>query len=264
MELKEQIFNKKDENQKDLVNPKSLKKHTILSLSLIWFSYILIVTFSFGALLTWQAPVIKIWISSIFARNTIFAWTLIISLSIVQIVLMLVVGFFAHKLPLGWLAFFATLYALMMGVFIIPIIQFFVSQPLSVSFGLILIPSVTMLIMGLLGYFDVINFKKLWPLILALSISLIVVSLIAVFTINNSNQRILTLLISVLGFIVMALYMGLDFWIISKQGKYITEYEIQIEKKELNRLGLLFGLHLAIDFIYMLLYVFRIYQAVSK
>lgn len=254
----------KDENisTKDTVK---VKKHSLLSLALMWFGYFLLLTFGTGAIITWQAPNIF----SFFLQEGKELTTMIISIviGIFAIINIIIIGFFAYRLSFKSLIFWSTTYALYLGILVAPIIQYAINAPIYEIMGIMLIPSAAFITMGLLGYFHIINFGKIWPIILILSIGLLIVSLISIFLIGFKHQESRSLYIGIsIGFyILMCLYTGLDFWIISSFDKKTSPYiNSEVEQKELKRLGVLFGLRLAIDYIYCLIYAFRILHALKQ
>ncbi|WP_406614942.1 MAG0110 family membrane protein [Mycoplasmopsis hyopharyngis] len=265
MELKEKIFNEKNNNfaeETKLKNPVTMKKNSLLALSMIWFAYFLIITIAFASLIVWQQKAI---VSFIEKHINEFAFLIItITLFIAFFVLSIIISFFSHKMSKGWLISVLTFFALFWGILLIPIINHFLSQPIAKSLALLLIPSVTMLLVGILAYFNVINFSKVWPIIIAISIALGIVILITFLTNDSFVQRKLNLLIAVLGFIIIVLYMGIDFMLISKRGRFIEEYDVQVEKDFLMKQGILFGFHLATDFIVLIRYTLVILNSLKN
>lgn len=265
MELKEKIFNDNNNNfieETKLKNPVKMKKNSLLALSMIWFAYFLIIAVAFSSAIIWQQKAIISFIKKYINDFTFLVIT--ITVFIAFFVFSIVISFISHKLSKGWLISILTFFALLWGILLIPIINHFINQPIAKSLALLLIPSVTMLLVGILAYYNVINFDKVWPIIIAIIIALGIVILITFLTKDSFAQRKLNLLIAVLGFILIMLYMGIDFMLISRTGRFINEYDVEVEKDFLMKQGILFGFHLATDFIVLIRYSLVILSSLKK
>lgn len=113
-----------------------------------------------------------------------------------------------------------------------------------------LIPAAMFALMGVLGYFKLVNFTKLVPFAIFGLIGLSIMGFIMFFTTSSILYSFYTLL----GMIVFIIWIGFDLQMIFRTQETMNEY---VDKKEMNKLAFLFGIKLFIDFVNLLIMVIR-------
>lgn len=113
-----------------------------------------------------------------------------------------------------------------------------------------LIPAAMFALMGVLGYFKLINFTKLVPFAIFGLFGLSIMGFIMFFTTN----QILYSFYTILGMAVFIIWIGFDLQMIFRTQETMNEY---VDKKEMNKLAFLFGIKLFIDFVNLLVMVIR-------
>lgn len=105
-----------------------------------------------------------------------------------------------------------------------------------------LIPAGIFLLMGLLGYFNLVNFSKFIPFVLMCSLGMIVLSFIVFFTGNWYIEKVYF----IIALLVFIIWVGIDLQLITRRESEIMS--LQLSNKDLNRISLMFGINLFIDF----------------
>lgn len=110
-------------------------------------------------------------------------------------------------------------------------------------------------LMGVLGYYQIINFGKLAPLLIILVVAELITG-ITMFFVTNS---IVTTIYWILGFGVSLGFMGYQFWIIREQGAQILAY--YNDPKEIQRIfiriGMLNALNLFVAVVRLFMFILR-------
>lgn len=140
--------------------------------------------------------------------------------------------------------------------FFLASVFFVYANDLSKLLLIISIPTGIFALMGFLGYFQIINFSKIWPFILFLSIAVIIVGIISMFVFSEK----LYILYIVASTILFSLYIGMDMWRISWYDNSFNSLDGEDDKNQIRRLGLFFGLMLIIDFVRLILLFSRLFR----
>ena len=174
-----------------------------------------------------------------------------ILLTVLSIGVMLTIMFGVWKLSLKLLISLFLLFCVVQSFYIAYIFIIYANES-SKLLLVFAIPSFTFLLMGLLGYFQVFNFGKIWKFLLFATIGLLVFG-IALFFIQST---FLMKLFSAIGYIIFSLYVGFDLWRISRMQQFY-DAGLELSKEAVTRYGLIFGLSLLIDFIQLVWFMAR-------
>ena len=117
-----------------------------------------------------------------------------------------------------------------------------------------MIPASIFAIMGIIGYFNLIDFTKLMPFTLFASIGLIILSLLILLL----NSWMLESIYLILASVVFIIWIGFDMQMIYRTDQ--TIYNFNISNKEITRISFLFGVKLFVDFINLLYLVIRMFR----
>lgn len=117
-----------------------------------------------------------------------------------------------------------------------------------------MIPASIFAIMGIIGYFNLIDFTKLIPFTLFASIGLIILSLLILLL----NSWMLESIYLILASVVFIIWIGFDMQMIYRTDQ--TIYNFNISNKEITRISFLFGVKLFVDFINLLYLVIRMFR----
>ncbi len=222
------------------------KKANILSRSLLWMSFGLAII------------VLVAWISSIndaflrFAYDMSYGNMWIVSWLINLVLLIsLVFATSSNKVPLIVPIILYALFAFYEGFFITTILVFSGSVDIVKDLLLyMLIPAAIFLVMGILAYFNLVNFTKIIPFLMFGLIALMIMSIV-LFVVNNYVVEMVYLLLAASIFII---WVGIDIQIIIRSQKQLD----YVDTKSLNRMAILYGINLFIDFVRLLAIFMRI------
>ncbi|CAM9139063.1 Bax inhibitor-1 family protein [Mycoplasma marinum] len=224
-------------------------KTTVLNASLLWFGIGLVsllgVATVFGLIPQMQDVAI-----TIFSSN--FS---IVVISIVAFGLMLAISFLVMRVNVSTLVMLYIAFALIEG-FMLSIVLMryaFEDQTWKVLL-LFLIPAVTMLVMGYIGYKQIFDFSKIGRFLMFSLIGLILMGLIMAFI---PGIGILWTVYSILGYALFTLYVGFDIWRISKVDEVLRMSDNDNDELVL-RYGIMFGLSLLVDFIQLVWFLARL------
>lgn len=240
MTIKERLFNSTTLNKSNI-------KGKLLSRSLLWMgfglAFIILVAY-----LSMSVPAFKTSIIRVFTSST---W---IFISLMNIGLLFGIFFSIRnmKTSLLFLVILYAIFAFFQGVYIAGLLLFTGMEKMSQVLLLMLVPASIFVIMGLLAYSNFIDFTKLIPYTIFALFGLLIMSLILIFVQSAMAQRWYLLLAAAL-FII---WIGIDIQIIQR-----TEQSLEftnIDKAEMNRLALMFGLQLFIDFVNLLIILIRL------
>ena len=232
-------------NKFSTINVHSKSAHTILSSALSWFGLGVAIVMCLGYGYT-AIPFMQNIFNNI-ARSR-FGF---IGLSVVAIAVMLTIMFGVWKLSLKLLISLFLVFCIVQSFYIAYIFIIYANN-LSKLLLVFAIPSFTFLLMGILGYFQVFNFGKIWKFLLFATIGLFVFG-IALFFIRST---FLIKVYSAVGYIIFSLYVGYDLWRISRMQQFY-DAGLELSKEAITRYGLIFGLSLLIDFIQLVWFMAR-------
>lgn len=145
-----------------------------------------------------------------------------------------------------------SIFALFEGFFVTTILVFTGTNEIMKDLLLfMLIPSFSFGLMGVLAYFNVIDFSKLIPFALISTIALFIMGILLFFLSSSFLENMYLILAA----IVFNIWIGFDIQMIART----QEINPYMDKKELNRLSFLFGIKLFIDFVNLLIIVIRFF-----
>ena len=121
---------------------------------------------------------------------------------------------------------------------------------------LMLIPSGIFLIMGIIAYFDWFDMTKLWPIATFGSLALLIMGLVLIFIQSQLTMRWWLLLAAGL-FII---YIGIDMQIIVNNRHHQWLTNDHNEKQQINKLALMMGLVLLLDFVNLLRIIINLWR----
>ena len=222
---------------------------TVLNASLMWFAIgltaMLGIAVIFGVIP--QMHTVSI---NLFANRSF-----VVLLSVSAIGLMIALSFTFKTAKIETLIIMYVLFAIVEGFSLSMIMLRFAAQNQSWKIlTLLLIPSTTMLVMGILGYSQIFDFSKIGRFLMFSLIGLFVAGLIMMF-IPGINR--LWTVYSIIGYGIFTLYVGFDFWRISRLDDMLQLSE-NPDKSVVLRYGLMFGLSLLIDFIQLVWFLARL------
>lgn len=219
-------------------------KNKLLSFSLMWMGIAVAIIF----LVTWAAmPNNFLWpiVKSISGFGNI---GLIIANSALMIALFFVVK--NKKISTIFIAALYLVFTFVEGIVLAVIFKVANVRNLSDLVPLFIFPGAFFALIGLLGFFNIINFTKLMPFAIFAAIGLLILALIGVFVFS----RTLNILYTVLGFAVFSIWIGFDIQMLVRQGEFI-DYS---SKDELIRFSIIGGLHLFLDFVNLIMLMLRL------
>ncbi len=224
-------------------------KTTLLNASLMWFAIgltsMLGVATIFGLIPQMQEISIELFSSR----------TFVILLSVGAIGLLIGITFLVKKASLEVLIIMFIAFAVIEGFSLsMLLMRFAFAEETWKMLALLLIPSGTMLVMGFIGYKQWFDFSKIGRFLLFSSIGLFVSGLIMIFIPGISY---LWTIYSILGYAIFTLYVGFDFWRISRLDEMLN-ISNNADKSLVLRYGIRFGLSLLIDFIQMVWFLARL------
>ncbi len=223
-------------------------KSTLLTRSLLWMSFGLI----FIILVAWLSATITPFYEFVlrFSLGSTWIWSWVINLVIVFAL------FFTIKnknLPIVIPAVIYAAFAFYEGIFITTILAFSGTTNMIKDLLLyMLIPAGIFAIMGVLGYFNVINFTKLLPFAIFGILALFILSMVLLFTSNWVVETTYLFLAAV----IFIIWVGIDLQILLRAQDAI-DYAT-VDKRMVNRLAFIFGINLFIDFVNLLYIIIRI------
>ncbi|MGL4252143.1 MAG: Bax inhibitor-1/YccA family protein [Metamycoplasmataceae bacterium] len=230
---------------------KASTKNLLISYALMWMGIGVAIIFLMTYLVMSVEP-IRDFVSRI--AFSAMGW---IMLLIINMVLSLTIFLLMNKLSLSVLAILYLAFVFIQGLFISTTLYYSGFGPeaegIKNVFLLFLVPSGIFVIMGFLGYFQIFDFSKIGPFLFFATIGLIFFSIFVYFFGGDTSQK----WYSIIGIVIFSLWIGFDIWWIQRTSQQI-EFNGGMEKNELIRIGLIFGLRLFIDFINILLFVVRL------
>ncbi|UUD37017.1 Uncharacterised protein [Mycoplasmopsis californica] len=180
------------------------KSRSILSGALLWVALGLI----FLALFTYLEAK-TMFFANMVENNT----QTVVIVGIIAIIFILIGNFTVYFMPWWLVLIYYITFTMVEGIYIGYILLYAFQDFTTAEFTLLLaIPGGAVLIMGLLGYFNVINFGKIWPLILGLFIAILVFGIISYFV---SNHLYFAMYASI-GFLAYSLMIGFQVWKIKR------------------------------------------------
>lgn len=238
---KNKFFNKYRLNVED-------KKASLLSKSLLWMSLGLLVI------------ILVSWISSInndflFLAVKLSSGNLWIVSWLINIALIFALYFTISNQKINIIVpiMLYILFSLYEGFFITTLLVFSGSVDIVKDLLLyMLIPASMFLIMGGLGYLNLIDFTKLAPFTMFAFIGLLILSLVMFLT----NSFVVEMVYLLLAITVFVIWIGIDMQIIFKSQEQMSF----VDKKMMNRISFLFGVRLFIDFVNLLTLIIRLFR----
>ncbi len=222
---------------------------TVLNASLMWFAIGLTAMLSIATIFG-LIPQMQTVSLNLFAHKSF-----VILLSISAIGLMLALSFMFKTAKIETLIIMYVLFAVVEGFSLSMILLRFAFENQTWKIlTLLLIPSATMLVMGILGYSQIFDFSKIGRFLTFSLIGLLVTGLIMMFIPGISR---LWTVYSIIGYGIFTLYVGFDFWRISRLDDMLNLSE-NPDKSIVLRYGLMFGLSLLIDFIQLVWFLARL------
>ncbi|MCR8613145.1 MAG: Bax inhibitor-1 family protein [Mycoplasma sp.] len=234
-------------NSQGFIKVRTKGQHKILASSLLWFSFGLFVVFGLAFLLTNVTAIKNFYLNNAFNNSAA-----VVVIVVISIALPYIINYGAFRFKIETLAILYVLYCtyfafLMSFVFLEYADQFT---------DLLLIIGITIgifIFMSLLGYFQVVNFGKLAPLLIFASIAMFGIAIATWFVYSS----ILITIMSVFGVILFSGYIGFDMWKISRTEE-MYDASNSLEKSDITRFGLIFGMRLLVDFVMIVYYLSRI------
>ena len=225
----------------------SKSKPKILNISLI--------TFAIGTTLTILVALFFSLIPQMqdIAKNIFKTRGSIIIVCIISIGLIVGINFAINKANLSTIILMYASFSLVQGFMLsIVFVTFVFEQESWKIFIVLLVPSITMAIMGTIGYLGIFDFSKLGRF---LSCSLIILFVLGIILIFIPGMKLIWTLYSIMGYALFTLYAGFDLWRISNFEKDLDQ---NISNEEIIKYGIRFGLSLQIDFIQLIWFLYNI------
>ncbi len=222
---------------------------TVLNASLMWFSIGLIAMLGVATIFGLIPQMQQVSITLFSSR------TFVILLSVFAIGLMIAISFMARTAKISTLIMMYIAFAVIEGFSLAMLLMrfAFADQTWKILL-LLLIPSATMLVMGLIGYYQLFDFSKIGRFLFFSLIGLMVSGLIMMFI--PGLKRMWTVY-CMIGYGIFTLYVGFDFWRISRLDDMLN-LSNNPDETLVTRYGIMFGLSLLIDFIQLVWFLARI------
>lgn len=228
-------------------------KGKVLSRSLLWMglglTFIVLVAYLTSSFAVFENFMLRISFGSNWLMILLFNITLMIGLMFTL---------YNPKISIWIPITLYAVFAIYEGIFISSLL--YISGSLNVSRLLLfmLIPAGVFGLMGIVAYFDLVDFSKTIPFLIFGSLILLILGITLIF-VNSGVLEKVYLFLSALIFIV---WIGFDIQMIKRtEEKFlgINQFDDKEMKKTLNRLSLIFGISLFIDFIRLLWVVIRFF-----
>lgn len=228
-----------------------VRRNSFLGYTLLWFAFCM--TISFGTAFVCTLYMEKI--AGYFANNVI-GW---IIGGILTIILLFVYMFLGPRMHIGVSIPMVMIIMMGFGLFALSIPLYYAKETMAwwKLYLVLFLPAGFMFIMGALAATNKVDLSKIWIPIIAVAVTMLILGIVTWFVFS----KYLVALISALGVLLMALYMGFDWYFISKYNKVYNNFMNDEEtKKEMIKLSLFFGFKLAYDYIYCVLYLIRLFS----
>ena len=224
-------------------------KSKLLTRSLLWMSLGLIVIILVAWISSTNSTFFDLVLNLSVGTDWIYAWIINI---VIMVLLFVCLNF--PKIPIIVPSILYVAFAFYEGIFITSILIFSGSTNEVKDLLLyMLIPASVFAIMGILGYLNLLNFTKLLPFIFFGSIALLILALTLIFTSNWVVETTYLFLAAAL-FII---WIGVDMQIIMRTQKSLDANN-GVDKKQMNKLSLMLGINLFVDFVRLLSIIIRI------
>ena len=115
----------------------------------------------------------------------------------------------------------------------------------------LMIPGLIFLVMGLIAYFDWFDMTRLWPIAAFGSLALLIMSFVFLFVPSQSGQKWWLFLAA----IIFIIYIGIDIQMVVNLNHHQW---LDQDQNQFNKLALMMGLHLLIDFANLLRIIFTL------
>lgn len=225
-------------------------KSNLLTRSLLWMSFGLMIII-FVAWLSSNSPdFINFTLKITTGYSSIFIW-------IINIMIMIAL-FYTSSPDKNFNILIPTslyiLFAIYEGMFITTLLVMTNSQNVAKDLLLyMLIPAGVFSLMGILGYFRIVNFTKLIPFTTFTIFGLLIMGIVMFFVVSS----FLYTLYSVLAMSVFIIWIGIDLQMIFRTQEDLPEY---MDKKQINKISFMFGIKLFVDFINLLIILIRFFN----
>lgn len=230
-------------------------KNALLGAALLWFGYSLLIAFVTAILtLVYIEP-----ISQFFDKH-LYGW---LAIGLVTLAITCVCLWVGNKMPFWALLIFVTLSMIGIGFSVLSLGLYEALHTFNWKgmFLVLLIPAGAIILFGLLARFNLINMSIVWVTILICLGIMFVVFIVSFFVMNYW----LYALYITLGLVVTFLYMAVDWYLIMRFNKEMAYYVDNSEKeKAVIKIGLYFGVRLALDYIYAFLYLIKLFELGKK
>ncbi|WP_084489761.1 MAG0110 family membrane protein [Mycoplasmopsis lipofaciens] len=249
--MNEQITNYEYENKPKNKIKESLKGNVFLGATILWFAYAMMIAILAAIIVFANANTIgKFFIS----RPIIW-----IVAGIVGFVLLMITFFMGHRMNFWILLPLVTIDMIFLGTVVLGTALLYALSNFDwlKTFAVFFIPIAVMMLMGTLAVFNIIKLDKLWVAALIISITLLVLMIVSFFVLNETMY----MLYVGLGFILICLYMGIDWILIIKLNQtYKSDFLTKDTISEILRISLFYGFKLAYDYIYAVYYLILIFS----
>ncbi|MBU4691193.1 MAG0110 family membrane protein [Mycoplasma zalophi] len=231
---------------------KTQKKHKLLGLSLLWFSLGIFITILFSGVIASIPSVYISWISFTLSVGIAPQTFIYVSIIVEFIACFIFQLFFAYKknkkisIVMSIIAYFAyVLISTASLTFFTLALNAYSQLNMAHAILMFIIPIAMFAIVGVLGYFDKVDFSKFTWIVTVGIIATVVMWIISFFTVFRSNK--IWSLYFALMIIVSLVIIGFNFQIIKK-------YDVELENSDKNNLvivglSITFGFNLYILFI---------------
>ncbi|QSF13937.1 MAG0110 family membrane protein [Mycoplasma sp. Mirounga ES2805-ORL] len=252
MNINEKLKN--NDIEQNAFNKTKTQQSSIIASSLIWFGYCLAIAFGTAALIntTLFTPFLS------FLLNNV---EILITMSVGAIVLLFVTFFFGMRMNFWVLLPIVTFLMFWFGIGALGALLQYAAQNInwSVLFLILLVPAIITTVTGFLAFYNKINIANLWVPMITLAISMLIVGLLSFFFLFSKFLYTVYLL---LGVALMVIYMAFDWFLIIKFDSVYKRLDPESQSKiKVAQIGLFFGFKLAYDYIYLTIYLIRIYLA---
>lgn len=221
-------------------------KNKLLSFSLMWMGLAVAIIFAIAWLTLPTMP-----LHSLIER---MSTTSSIILFVIDLILMFVLFFVIRNRNVSTIvvALLFLGFVVAQGFVIATMFHFLEVSNLKDLIPLFVFPGLFFALIGIIGYFNLINFTRWMPFLCYGMFGLVLVGTIG-FLVPGMRSQPMNILYTILSFTVFFGWVGFDIQMLIRQGEFV-DYS---SKEELIRYSLMGGLHLFLDFVNLLLLMLR-------
>lgn len=221
------------------------KKRSLVGGSLIWVAIGLMFTFMFAYLEYKYQFLYRV------ASNNMVALSIT---AFIAVAFLFIGSWLVYRMPWWMVLIYYAVFVVYEGIFVGYILIYSAVVLDKTEFVLLLaLPLATTLLMGILGYFNIINFGRLYPLLIGLFIGVLIFSVVSWFVTSSK----FFVIYGAIGYAFYSLMIGFKIWQIKRQQDMLIT-ENGLPWREYMKITLIIGTSLLISILELIRFLFII------